>query len=726
MHVSHEGPIDIQRGQVVGAMSSRKRFGQSPSWSLVFKGSQTASLLKDQYKAVDWPCPSGNIMIISTVQKAFDDSDAISMIRNHPQDNWTWKPLERARRRQDLPSVRSYRRLLQNMADTQRGRVMFGHLAQELLTETELLKFKQALNQFRISRSVTTLCQQLRPLINTTEKMLLLIELSSRIPKSLQEDFHRLCSMQYNNYETYLRLYSNGNNPVTDSSKVIAQDPSGKFQIVSRGSEKKFMMTNSNFYKNNGDVGSLHGTSVTSGIYSENDDLTSLKQLDTVDGDSDVFVWTPQYGRIDASHSAFVSKDNIKTTGIKRIFIERRDDGSLGLGIIGGKEYGTDITVNVVDPDGPAAEQGLQPGDKILEVNGTVFSHMTHAEAVQLMRNAWNVIMMVQSPSSAKNGRVDNVRIREIELIVYPTIDGRLGISTNRQNKIKYLLVKEVEKHSPAYKAGILVGDYITRIDGVDIRKLTERQITSLTRSKRLTLWAKRFVRDDGSGNFVPVYSNNTVLKGFSPQFSSSPRTKKSPANFDNLDDNILNDFNGLDVNDNPNDESYPEGMINDTIAHVYRNPQPQHIIIRNGSTENVQQHHRRPSIHDSTNNWLLSPQGQAAKKYFQTKSYITAPNLPPPRSHSADAVVSNSHFERRGRHTHRDQSPNVWGSGVRRYVRSRSQSPNPLMRSQGRMSRRDRDVMAAIQLGMEKRQRALRLSLYQPQNSSMELDLEM
>ena len=285
------------------------------------------------------------------------DMKYLQIRSTHPHEHWTWKPLERARRKQDRPSIGQYQQLQQfsSMADTQRGKAMFGHLAQELLTETELLKFRQALNQFRVSHSVTTLCQQLRPLINTTEKMILLIELSSRIPRSLQEDFHRLCSMQYNNYETYLRLYSNGNS-TSESPKVIAQDPSGKFQIVSRGSEKKFMMTNGNYYKNYGDGGSMHGTSVTSGIYSEHDDLTSLKHLDTVDGDSDVFVWTPQYGRINASTSAFVSNEN-KDSGIKRIFIERRDDGSLGLGIIGGKEYGTDITVNVVDPDGPAAEQ---------------------------------------------------------------------------------------------------------------------------------------------------------------------------------------------------------------------------------------------------------------------------------------------------------------------------------------------------------------------------------
>ncbi|KAK3097059.1 hypothetical protein FSP39_005994 [Pinctada imbricata] len=37
-------PTDIQRGQVVGALSSLKRFGQGPSWSPVFTVSQSASI----------------------------------------------------------------------------------------------------------------------------------------------------------------------------------------------------------------------------------------------------------------------------------------------------------------------------------------------------------------------------------------------------------------------------------------------------------------------------------------------------------------------------------------------------------------------------------------------------------------------------------------------------------------------------------------------------------
>lgn len=389
------------------------------------------------------------------------------------------------------------------MGETQRGEAILRNLAQQLLSNSEYQHFKYAVNNFQQTKSVPTLCHQLRPVINSTERLLLLVELCNRLPKSLQEDFHRICSIQFPNYETYLRIYSN-DNAMTEIPKVIAQDSSGKFKIVSHGSEKKILV-DYNGYKN-GDLISQHGTSVTSGIYSEQDDLTSLKHLGN-EKDDDVFVWTPQYGRIDSSKSAFVSRESYDGA-IRRVFIARRDDGSLGLGIVGGREYGTDIIISVVDPEGPAAEQGVRAGDRILEVNGTDFHQMSHAEAVTLMRNAWNVIMKVQSASIYRQGsqgdRPQNVHVRDIELIVHPGADGRLGCSTNRQNKVRYLVVKDVDKNSPAQKAGIVVGDYITKIDGVDIRNLTERQITSLTRSKRLLVCVRRLVQDDV---FLPGYT---------------------------------------------------------------------------------------------------------------------------------------------------------------------------------------------------------------------------
>jgi len=42
--------------------------------------------------------------------------------------------------------------------------------------------------------------------------------------------------------------------------------------------------------------------------------------------------------------------------------------------------------------------QGLKIGDQILEVNGHNFNNITHAEAVMIMRNAWNLIILVERP----------------------------------------------------------------------------------------------------------------------------------------------------------------------------------------------------------------------------------------------------------------------------------------------------------------------------------------
>lgn len=47
--------------------------------------------------------------------------------------------------------------------------------------------------------------------------------------------------------------------------------------------------------------------------------------------------------------------------------------------------------------------QGLQVGDKILEVNGHNFHNITHAEAVMLMRNAWNLIILVERPREGED-----------------------------------------------------------------------------------------------------------------------------------------------------------------------------------------------------------------------------------------------------------------------------------------------------------------------------------
>ncbi|XP_060074148.1 uncharacterized protein LOC132553879 [Ylistrum balloti] len=612
------------------------------------------------------------------------------VLRRPYDTQWTWGPLQKARRKARQPVVRMD-------SSDQRGEVILRNLAHDLLSEYECEEFKQILYQFKQTQSVATLCHQVKPLINTTEKLLLLVELSSRIPRSLQEDFHRICSLQFANYETYLRIYSHGNS-LAENPRVIAQDSSGKFQIVSRGSEKKFMV-NSNNYKNYTDINSQHGTSVTSGIYSEHDE-ESLKPVDDTNGD-DVFLWgSGNYGNTEPRKTSNVVKTSNNGT-VRRIFLARREDGSLGLGIQGGKEYGTEISVNVVDPEGPAASQGVALGDTILEVNGTDFRHLTHAEAVTLIRNAWNIIMLIQSGGRRRSHHSqrkvsEHLQVVELEVLVYPSVDGRLGCATNRRNKNKVLVVRSVDANSPAYKAGIVAGDLITKIDGVDIRSLTERQITSLTRTKRLMICIRRGVKSSDAGSLRP---GNREPTDSSHGRNSSPHRNKS---------NKLQEKAETDL---------------ERFTRVFGTMDVDGEGSQGGSVNKTNQYNKKNSTKDG--NWMLNTKEDATPKFFHRKEFITTPNV---QTRTRADSHGAAQFERRSRSHGRDAIQVVWGGGVRRYVRSRSQSPHHTQRSRRRsrsLSRHERDIMMAIQMGMEKRQRALRLSLYQtPDNSDLDWEL--
>ncbi|CAF3302745.1 unnamed protein product [Rotaria socialis] len=59
----------------------------------------------------------------------------------------------------------------------------------------------------------------------------------------------------------------------------------------------------------------------------------------------------------------------------------------LGLTIRGGAEYGLGIFISGVDKASLSDQAGLSIGDQILSVNGIDFLHITHSDAVQLLRN---------------------------------------------------------------------------------------------------------------------------------------------------------------------------------------------------------------------------------------------------------------------------------------------------------------------------------------------------
>ena len=59
----------------------------------------------------------------------------------------------------------------------------------------------------------------------------------------------------------------------------------------------------------------------------------------------------------------------------------------LGLIIRGGTEYGLGIFISGVDKGSLSDQSGICIGDQILSVNGIDFLHITHEDAVHLLRN---------------------------------------------------------------------------------------------------------------------------------------------------------------------------------------------------------------------------------------------------------------------------------------------------------------------------------------------------
>ncbi|KAL5013255.1 hypothetical protein ScPMuIL_007525 [Solemya velum] len=663
-----------------------------------------------------------------TLRKLYDRDGTEMYFRNvvyHPYDKrWTWKPLQKARRRFFRQSL---------MAEQRRTEAVLRNLAHELLTDDECKRFKQALHHFRASHSVTTLCQQLKSIINSTEKILLLVELSSRIPKSLQEDFHQLCSLQYEKYDVYLRIFTRGNS-LNVAPRVIAQDSSGSMKIVSRGSQKNLMKFEN---YNSVEQQSIPSTSMTSGFYSEHDDYKSEDSPTP----QTFFSWNQS---VNSQHPALDLYKNYQNKAwipsIKRVFLERKDDGSLGLGIRGGREYGTDIYIQKVEKGGQAAQQGLRSGDKILEVNGTDFTDTTHAEAVTLMRNAWNLIMMIQSLDRASTieglyGR-DILQEEEIELVMFPDTDGKMGCMTHRPQHTSSLIVKQLDPSCAAYKAGIMIGDNIVKIDGVSVGDLSEKQISALIRGKRVIVTVRRMhIMGDTAKLDKIDKSINTESWTAKKDFEFTPKSAATIGEVFTHDSPGLKHFS--DDHYTPLSEIPPEKQrrVNGSVPSLELSRVEKGISLKqkkhqSRSTEDIlgkENLSRFPksgkisvpqtSSHGTqTNgdeNWLLSSRPHQTR-YTQRKDYV--------RSYSSHTTRSkiDSQDNRRSRSHSRESAYNIKKGTFIRYQRSRSQSPIPSIgRDQSvqevkKQTLQEEEVLQALQHGLDKRQRAIRLSLYQ------------
>jgi len=152
--------------------------------------------------------------------------------------------------------------------------------------------------------------------------------------------------------------------------------------------------------------------------------------------------------------------------------------------------------IGYVLPGGPAAKAGLQPGDKILSVNG---HNVTRINGMGKMSDsvAWNV---ATSTSPIIPIRIERKGI-EKTIVVEPLIQARQGWGRKNLRQIQILpaqtpMIAKVLPKSPAAEAGLRTGDLVIAANGVkllstialaDVLKREVDQPVSLTIRRDLT-----------------------------------------------------------------------------------------------------------------------------------------------------------------------------------------------------------------------------------------------
>jgi regulator of sigma E protease len=159
-----------------------------------------------------------------------------------------------------------------------------------------------------------------------------------------------------------------------------------------------------------------------------------------------------------------------------------------------GTEPDNNTTVGWVDPEGPAGQAGLRPGDRILEIDGQPVHHF---DAISQDSVKWRIIT-----SEGTNIAIKYVRDGK-EAMAYPVPIHRPTKWYERKSlrqiyiaPVERAVIFEIASNSPAALAGLKTGDEITAMNGrhlYNFQPILEQQDTWTNRpAQPMTLTIKR------------------------------------------------------------------------------------------------------------------------------------------------------------------------------------------------------------------------------------------
>ncbi len=140
-------------------------------------------------------------------------------------------------------------------------------------------------------------------------------------------------------------------------------------------------------------------------------------------------------------------------------------------------------TLGITNPEGPAAQAGLEHFDRVISIDGKHIRRFDQIESAIRSSNGTALKMQVfrRSPISVDFGRF--YAQHPIEVTVTPTKVGdewTIGVHNAE------MFVSRIEDGSPSAKAGLQIGDMVTKLDGVPISnwRYLNRQISNAVNTK--------------------------------------------------------------------------------------------------------------------------------------------------------------------------------------------------------------------------------------------------
>uniref|UniRef100_A0A8C9YNK4 Rho guanine nucleotide exchange factor 12 n=1 Tax=Sander lucioperca TaxID=283035 RepID=A0A8C9YNK4_SANLU len=245
---------------------------------------------------------------------------------------------------------------------------------------------------------------------------------------------------------------------------------------------------------------------------------------------------------------------------VQRCVIIQKDENGFGLTVSGDNP----VFVQLVKEDGAAMRAGVQTGDRIIKVNGTLVTHSNHIEVVKLIKSGSYVALTVlgrppglaQIPLSEAESEMLGVSISspnspaaERSFSFFPPQDENSSVCNQRVDMLQKMLskeqqelqamkeeysrnpspkllkdIQEAKKHIPQLQGQLFKATGATQVKP-SLHNMTFKVVQSLARKPQsVGLYCKC---TDGEKQ-----SNSTMYQCFFSQDSLSPTTVSSPSSF--------------------------------------------------------------------------------------------------------------------------------------------------------------------------------------------------